>query len=81
MKNLNVFLNAMHVVVVGKGINEDPVDGWLRQERFARRIMLRVPSYLQALEAVAGSSLVAFVPKRLAESFARRFSLPRSTTD
>ena len=81
MKNLNVFLNAMHVVVVGKGINEDPLDGWLRQERFARRIMLRVPSYLQALEAVAGSSLGAFVPKRLAESFARRFSLPRSTTD
>lgn len=75
MKNLKVFLNAMHVSVVGKGINEDPVDAWLRQEGYARRIMLRVPSYLQALEAVAGSNLVAFVPKRLAESFARRFSL------
>jgi DNA-binding transcriptional LysR family regulator len=75
MKSLKVFLNAMHVAVVGKGINEDPVDAWLRQEGFARRIMLRVPSYLQALEAVAGSNLVAFVPKRLAESLARRFSL------
>ena len=37
--------------------------------------MLRVPSYLQALQAVALADLVAFVPKRLAESLARPLSL------
>jgi hypothetical protein len=36
---------------------------------------LRVPSYLQALQVVARADLVAFVPKRLAESLARPLSL------
>jgi DNA-binding transcriptional LysR family regulator len=75
MKNLKAFLSAMHVAVVGKGIAEDPVDTWLREEGYARQIVLRVPSYLQALQAVAHSDLIAFVPKRLAESLAKPFSL------
>jgi DNA-binding transcriptional LysR family regulator len=75
MENLKTFLQAMHVAVVGKGINEDPVDAWLRQEGLARRIVLRVPSYLQALQSVAGSNLVAFVPQRLAASLAKALSL------
>jgi DNA-binding transcriptional LysR family regulator len=37
--------------------------------------VLRVPSYLQALQAVAQTDLVAFVPKRLAESLTRPLSL------
>jgi DNA-binding transcriptional LysR family regulator len=75
MKNLKTFLNSRHVAVVGRGLVEDPVDTWLRQQGFGRQIALRVPSYLQALQAVAQTDLVAFVPKRLAESFARPFSL------
>jgi DNA-binding transcriptional LysR family regulator len=75
LENLKTFLKAMHVAVVGKGINEDPVDAWLRQERLARRIVLRVPSYLQALQSVAGSDLVAFVPQRLAASLVKALSL------
>jgi DNA-binding transcriptional LysR family regulator len=75
MKNLKAFLNARHVAVVGGGLTEDPVDRWLRQEGLARRIVLRVPSYLQALQAVAQTDLVAFVPQRLAESQARSLSL------
>jgi len=75
MKNLKAFLNARHVAVVGRGLTEDPVDGWLRQEGLARQIVLRVPSYLQALQAVAQADLVAFVPQRLAESLARPLSL------
>lgn len=75
MKNLKTFLNARHVAVVGRGLTEDPVDSWLRQEGLTRQIVLRVPSYLQALQAVAQADLVAFVPKRLAESVATALSL------
>jgi DNA-binding transcriptional LysR family regulator len=75
MQSLGSFLKAKHVAVVGLGITEDPVDTWLRQEGFARQIALRVPSYLQALQAVAQSNLVAFVPKRLAHSLAKQLSL------
>lgn len=75
MENLKTFLNARHVAVVGGGLTEDPVDAWLRQEGLARRIVPRVPSYLQALQAVAQTDLVAFVPKRLAESLTQSLSL------
>jgi DNA-binding transcriptional LysR family regulator len=70
MKYLKTFLNSSHVAVVGRGL-----DSWLRRERLARHIGLRVPSYLQALQVVARADLVAFVPKRLAESLAQQLSL------
>src|SRR5206468_5878712 len=69
------FLNARHVAVIGGGLTEDPVDTWLRHEGLTRKIVLRVPSYVQALQAVGQTDLVAFVPRRLAESLARRLSL------
>ncbi|HMJ20950.1 MAG TPA: LysR family transcriptional regulator [Terriglobales bacterium] len=75
MKNLKAFLNSKHVAVVGRGLTEDPVDSWLREEGLTRQIVLRVPSYLQALQAVSQTDLVAFVPRRLAESLARSLSL------
>jgi DNA-binding transcriptional LysR family regulator len=75
LKNLKTFLHSDHVAVVGKGLTEDPVDSWLRQEGLARNVVLRVPGYLQALQTVARSDVIAFVPKRLAESLARPFSL------
>jgi DNA-binding transcriptional LysR family regulator len=70
LKDLKTFLISNHVAVVGRGL-----DRWLRQERLARHIGLRVPSYLQALQAVARADLVAFVPRRLAESLAGQLSL------
>jgi DNA-binding transcriptional LysR family regulator len=75
MKQLKTFLNSSHVAVVGRGQTEDPVDSWLRQEGLSRKIALSVPSYVQALQAVAKSELVAFVPKRLAMSLAQPLSL------
>jgi DNA-binding transcriptional LysR family regulator len=75
IKNLKAFLNSKHVAVVGRGLTEDPVDSWLREEGLTRQIVLRVPSYLQALQAVSQTDLVAFVPRRLAESLARSLSL------
>ena len=75
LENLKSFLNAPHVAVVGSGIAEDPVDRWLREEGYAKRIVLRIASYWQAIQAVAVLNLVAFVPKRLAESIAPALSL------
>ena len=75
VQNLKTFLHSSHVAVVGRGLTEDPVDGWLRQEGKARRVVLRVPSYLQALQTVAQSDLLAFVPKRLAQSLEKPLSL------
>ncbi|QEE28935.1 LysR family transcriptional regulator [Terriglobus albidus] len=64
LSRLDSFLTAKHVAVVGYGASEDPVDVWLRQEGQTRRIALRVPNYLQALQAVSQTDLVAVVPKR-----------------
>jgi DNA-binding transcriptional LysR family regulator len=75
LRSLDVFLRARHVAVVGAGLREDPVDAWLRGEGLARDVVLQVPSYLQALQAAARSDVVAFVPRRLARSMARRLSL------
>jgi DNA-binding transcriptional LysR family regulator len=75
MNRLKTFLDSRHVAVVGKGLTEDPVDNWLKEEGLTRQIALRVPSYLQALQAVAHADLVAFVPRRLAQSLARPLAL------
>jgi len=75
MRTLKTFLNSSHVAVVGNGLREDPVDVWFREEGLTRHIVLRVPSYLQALQAVAQTDLVAVVPRRLAQSLARSLSL------
>lgn len=75
LKKVQAFLGLNHVAVVGRGLIEDPVDSWLGQEGLRRKIVLRVPSYLQALQTVAQSDLIAFVPKRLAESLAKPLSL------
>jgi DNA-binding transcriptional LysR family regulator len=70
LKTLRAFLKAKHVAVVGRGMAEDPVDEWLGQENFRRNVVLRVPNYIQALQVVSETDLVAFVPKRLAQSLA-----------
>jgi DNA-binding transcriptional LysR family regulator len=75
MRVLHTFLDSSHVAVVGRGKEQDPVDAWLREERIERRIVLVVPSYLQALHAVAATDLVALVPTRLAQTLARQLSL------
>jgi DNA-binding transcriptional LysR family regulator len=71
MRMLPAFLDSGHVAVVGRGGTEDPVDVWLREERIERRIVLSVPSYVQAVHAAAATDLVAFVPTRLAQALAR----------
>jgi DNA-binding transcriptional LysR family regulator len=69
--DLDVFLNAKHVAVVGREFTEDPVDTWLQQEGLHRNVALTVPHYLQALHVVAQSDLIAVLPERLIHAYAR----------
>jgi DNA-binding transcriptional LysR family regulator len=75
LRTLRTFLDSGHVAVVGRGHAQDPVDVWLSEQRLERRIVLVVPSYVQALHAVATTDLVALLPRRLAQALARRLSL------
>lgn len=74
LTNRAEFLEAGHVAVVGHGSEEDPIDAWLRELGLTRRVVLRVPTYLQALQSVAATDLVAVVPLRMAQHVAT--SLP-----
>ncbi len=69
------FFAARHVAVVGRGQREDIIDAWLRDKNLAREVVLTVPTYVEALHVVAGSDLVAFVPRRLIASLAKPLSL------
>ncbi|HEV7703651.1 MAG TPA: LysR family transcriptional regulator [Gemmatimonadaceae bacterium] len=69
------FLQAGHVAVIGHGTDEDPIDAWLRELGLARRVVLRVPTYLQALQSVAATDLVAVVPRELARSVATSLAI------
>jgi DNA-binding transcriptional LysR family regulator len=75
LKQLELFLEARHVAVVGGSLSEDPIDTWLREKGVERHIALVVPSYLQALHLAARTDLVAFVPQRLVRALIRPLSL------
>jgi len=75
LHRLEVFRAARHVAVACDGAREDMIDGWLRRRGIARRIVLTVPSYLQALRMAARTDLVAFVPGRLIGALARPLGL------
>jgi DNA-binding transcriptional LysR family regulator len=68
--DLDEFLNAKHVAVVGREFTEDQVDTWLQQEGLRRNVALAVPHYLQALHVVAQSDLIAILPERLIHAYA-----------
>lgn len=69
------FLQAGHVAVVGPEFAADPVDDWLRQEGRKRNIVLTVPHYLQAMQVVAESDLIAVIPERLIRAHAAALGL------
>lgn len=64
----DVFLQAGHVAVAGPEFAADPVDDWLRKEGRRRNVVLTVPHYLQALQVVAESDLIAVIPERLIQA-------------
>lgn len=70
-----VFLHVGHVAVVGPEFAADPVDDWLHKEGRLRNVVLTVPHYLQALQVVAQSDLIAVVPERLIQARAKALDL------
>ena len=58
-------LRRAHVAVVPTGLSRDLVDDWLIAEGHCRAIAVIVPHYLQALNLVAHSDLLAILPSRL----------------
>lgn len=75
LKRREIFLDARHVAVVGRGQREDIIDYWLRGKNMERRIAVTVPSYIEALHVVSRTDLVAFVPRRLINALAKPLSL------
>jgi len=53
-----------HLAVVAAGMEEDPVDSWLRTQGVSRRIEVVVPHYLLAFQLVAQAGLTAILPSR-----------------
>jgi DNA-binding transcriptional LysR family regulator len=51
------------------------VDIWLHEEGYKRNVALSVPTYLQALHVVGASDLIAVIPARLVQAYARVLKL------
>jgi DNA-binding transcriptional LysR family regulator len=64
-----------HVLVSPGGTLSGIVDQALKATGITRRVALAVPYFLAALATVAGSDLIATVPRRLAEGHAEAFGL------
>jgi DNA-binding transcriptional LysR family regulator len=60
-------LRRAHVGVTPTGITRDLADDWLADEGHSRVISIVVPHYLQALNLVAHSDLLAILPSRLVQ--------------
>ena len=56
--------------MIGSGEASDPIDDWLSTKGAARRIVVTVPNYLQALQIAAATDLVAFAPGRMIAALA-----------
>jgi DNA-binding transcriptional LysR family regulator len=72
---LDAFLEARHIAVVGRGETPDQIDDWLATQGIRRKTAIIAPSYLQALQIVAETDLVAFVPSRLVAALTDRLHL------
>lgn len=64
-------MRRSHVAVVPTGFSRDLADDWLNAEGRSRAIAVVVPHYLQALNLVAQSDLLAILPRRLVETIGR----------
>jgi DNA-binding transcriptional LysR family regulator len=75
LTEVEAFLTARHVAVVGHGEQTDSVDDWLATQGLTRNIALTVPTYLQALRIVSTSDLVGIVPGRIAAALSASLGL------
>jgi DNA-binding transcriptional LysR family regulator len=73
--SLKQYAEADHIVVSRYGSIQAFPDKILLRLGVRRRAKLRVPYFLAAVEAVRSSGLVATVPRRLAEKYAKQFDV------
>ena len=72
---LDAFKNAEHAIADATGMAHAVIDVHLAKYRVRRNVMLRVPGLHVLPTIVSNSDLLAIVPHRLAEVFARRFPI------
>jgi DNA-binding transcriptional LysR family regulator len=85
---LSSYCEMRHAVVSLGDDSQTLVDTALQKKHLTRRVVLWVPSFMQALAVLAETDLVAALPRRIVEMQAKRFGLayveaplllPRST--
>lgn len=67
---LERYLALSHIVVSVTGVGPAPVDIALAKRGLSRRVQVRVPSFLAAVEIAAGSDLIMTLPTSLAQTAA-----------
>jgi DNA-binding transcriptional LysR family regulator len=72
---LSAFVTAEHLVVSQTGDSNGFVDLALAEHGLARRVALTAPNFMLALALLAGSDLIAAVPRSLFVLHGRRFRL------
>ena len=69
------YLAANHILVAPLGLPGGVVDDVLAAQGEARRVMLRMPTFLAVPSALQGTEAIVTLPRRIAEAFAARWSL------
>ena len=70
--NKRAFLAESHIVVTTSGTGHAIVDKVMAEHGYARRVALRVPSFLGVARIVAQTELLVIVPRRLGEALAQQ---------
>jgi DNA-binding transcriptional LysR family regulator len=73
--NLYAFCQADHALVSLSGDPHGFIDELLAKRGLKRRVVLTVPSFMMALAHLAGSDLIASLPRRLVQHHGARFGL------
>ncbi|WP_342234470.1 LysR family transcriptional regulator [Inquilinus sp. OTU3971] len=73
--SLDTYAAAEHVLVSFEGDSRGVVDRTLEELGMSRNVVATVPFFFPALSVVRSSSLIATVPRRLAEIYAPMFGL------
>lgn len=69
--SLAQFLDLGHVVIKAEGRSQEVFEQFLARKRIERRVVLSTPHFMSIPFVIAGSDLVATVPRAVGESFAQ----------
>lgn len=69
--NLKTFREARHAVVAAQGTGHGIVEAMFERAGIEPDVLVRLPHFLSVPMVVAGTDLIATVPQRLGEAFAR----------